>query len=116
LFSFDDTDLAVILLAVKKPSAFVSAAAEALSTSLQQRYQIDDAALSSFVQLELYKIIVDYTQFFMSPKDNEDLTEYELLLIKHKSKQAFLSTYSERTGQDIRFGEKVYNKIRQKLT
>jgi hypothetical protein len=100
---------------VKKPSAFVSAAAETLSSTLRQRYQIDDVDLTSFMQLELYKIIVDYTQFFMAPKDNEELTEYELLLIKHKNKQAFLSTYSERTGQDIRFGEKVYNKIRQKL-
>ena len=100
---------------MKKPSAFVTSAAEALSAALKQRYQIDDAALPAFVQLELYKIIVDYTQFFMAPKDNEELTEYEFALIKHKSKQAFLSAYSERTGQDIRFGEKVYNKMRQKL-
>jgi hypothetical protein len=52
----------------------------------------------------------------MAPKENEELTEYEFALIKHKNKQAFLSAYSERTGQDIRFGEKVYNKMRQKLT
>ena len=100
---------------MKKPSAFITSAALTLSETLKQRYSLDDENLPNFLQLELYKIMVDYTQYFMAPKENQELTEYELLLIKHKNKQAFLSAYSQRTEQDAQFGEKVYNKMRQKL-
>jgi len=102
---------------VKKPSIFISNAAETLSTNLKQKYHISDESLDHFLQTELFKIIIDYTQCYLAaPKDNQELTEFELLLIKHKNKQAFLSAFSQRTGHDASVAEKVYNKLRQKLT
>ena len=102
---------------MKKPSVFISNAVETLSANLKQKYNIADENLSFFLQSELFKIIIDYTQYyFTSPKDNQELTEYEMLLIKHKNKQAFLTAYSQRTEQDGSFAEKVYNKVRQKLS
>lgn len=101
---------------MKKPSVFISNAAESLSANIKQKYNISDESLDFFLQSELFKIIIDYTQCYLAaPKDNQELTEFELLLIKHKNKQAFLTSYSQRTGQDASMAEKVYNKLRQKL-
>lgn len=100
---------------MRKPSTFICNAAEALSCALAQKYSIEDAKLNEFLQLELFKIITDYSQYFFNTKENLELTEFELLLVKHKNKQAFLSAFCERTGQDTKIGEKMYDKVRQKL-
>jgi hypothetical protein len=102
---------------VKKPSVFISNAAEALATNLKQKYDISNEDLNSFLQAELFKIVIDYTQYYLTaPKENQQLTEYEMLLVKHKNKQAFLTAYCQRTEQDSSVAEKLYNKVRQKLT
>lgn len=92
------------------------ASAEALAQLLSQKYGITDNSLSTTLQLEIFKIVTDYSQFMFNAKENIELTEYEMLLIKHKNRQAFLSAFCQRTGQDVKVGEKFYDKIRQKLS
>lgn len=96
---------------------FISNAAETLSENIKQKYHITDESLNSFLQTELLKTIIDYTQCYLTaPKENQELTEYEMLLVKHKNKQAFFTAYCQRTEQDSSIAEKLYNKVRQKLT
>jgi hypothetical protein len=99
----------------KKPSLFVTKAAATLFQELQSKYQLPENAAPE-IELLLYKIIVDYTcQFMTSSKENVEITEYEMLLLRHKNKQAFIAALQSRTGCAELQAERVYDKLRQKL-
>lgn len=104
----------------KKASNFSKQAAERLYTALKSGGLLSDFDETSgllYVEAELCKILLDYTHgcLLSAQKKESDITEYELLLLKHKNKQTFLVEYTQRTGCNNTQAEKIYNSLRQKV-
>lgn len=101
----------------KKASDFIVRASADLFAVLQSNYSLPEEA-ANLLQLELFKIIVDYNQVLIpkEPKsESQPVNEYEMVLAKHKNRASFLATYSERTGCSEAQATRVYDKLRQKL-
>ena len=101
----------------KKISALVAQSAAKLYEALHQKHGLPAEAVST-IELEMFKTVVDSWQALIAKnqtKESPTVTEYETALIKHKSKQSFITAYIQRNNCSAEKAEAVYEKLRLKM-
>lgn len=97
----------------KNPSQQIAIWARKYAAKLAGQFGVTAETLAAELQLEVLQLFTDIS--FKDSSEKIELTEFEHVLLKHKNKDAFVTTCVQRLNISVEKAEALYNRARKKF-